>query len=160
MTRVHRWEGVIALEGVETVDGRLLNPWAVQWGLVPIPVFARLDDQDVEPDGYGPVGRIGLIYRRGREGRRTTPPFEIWADGVVDLDLVRHLVREDAELAMLAAEVDLDEAKLDASSFSEGDGLIRVHSGLLRRMTFGTNPAWPEVWVTIGDLVEKEADGD
>lgn len=78
---IARWEGVIAVEGKPTGDGRLIELDALYWGELPIPLRWDIED-DGEHRGAVVVGLIEEIERRpgGEEGCS-----EIYGRGFVDL---------------------------------------------------------------------------
>lgn len=52
----HAWRGVIAVEGQETSDGRIIEPGALAWKL---PVAL------IDTDGWSIVGRVDAVSRDG-----------------------------------------------------------------------------------------------
>ena len=59
-----RWEGVLALEGELTGDGRMFTLGAVRWEQLPVPLrWVRVDEG--EHRGAVVVGRIEEVYRDG-----------------------------------------------------------------------------------------------
>lgn len=71
---VQRWEGTLAIEGVETGDGRMFNVDALTWRDLPVPLMYQkvtshggIDDVTVNVGSIDEIWRDGnLIWARGR----------------------------------------------------------------------------------------------
>lgn len=71
-----RWRGVVAVEGVVTEDGRLIEPTAMQWNLdrgIPLVVTTQAD----RPFDHRIIGVIETLERR----ERTPHGALIYAEG-------------------------------------------------------------------------------
>ena len=80
------WEGVLAVEGVATGDGRMMLPGSLRWGDLPVPLRWQQSDEG-EHKGAVTVGRILEMSRVGNQIR-----------GRGDLDLGSEAGREVARL--------------------------------------------------------------
>jgi hypothetical protein len=122
------WTGVIALEGEQTDDGRLLAPGSLTWDALPLPLQQRSGaDKSAEL-----VGTIEAIERVGSE---------IHASG-------RIRGRESGQTASIGIEVDA--ASWDATIHRDGPSLQRLVSGRLRAAMVDGAPAWGDrVSITV-----------
>ena len=111
-----RWEGVIAVEGTPTGDGRLMERGSLRWGDLPIPLRDAPTDEG-EHRGAVVVGRILDIWREGQEIR---------ARGDFDLDSEegREASRKVGKGLKQGVSVDLDDVDLE----------IRVAADVLDKM--------------------------
>src|SRR3990167_2117306 len=66
MTR--RWRGVLAQEGVQTGDGRVIAEGALEWADLPLPLaWLRDGDQHVMSDVAPQIGIITALRREGND---------------------------------------------------------------------------------------------
>jgi hypothetical protein len=112
---VGTWEGVLAVEGSPTGDGRLMAPGSLRWAELPLPLRWVKQDSG-EHKGAVTVGRILDIKRFGREIR-----------GRGDLDLESEEGRELARLMagdedgplMNGVSIDLDDVDVEVRVAAE-----------------------------------------
>jgi hypothetical protein len=155
------WEGLIALEGVETGDGRFLNEDALTWRDLPLPLMMMTENPvaGTGHDGAKLVGRIDKIERRGKE---------LHAAGVIDLGSA-----EGAEAfrlmdagMMKGVSADIDSVAWDAESADPleallgGEGQQRVAAGRVMGATLCVFPALSECscWLVDGESTIDTAD--
>ena len=100
-----RWEGVLAVEGSPTGDGRLMERGSLRWGDLPIPLRDAPTDEG-EHRGAVVVGQIVEIWREGGEIR---------ARGTFDLDSPegREASRKVGKGLKQGVSVDLDDVDLE-----------------------------------------------
>jgi len=132
-----RWEGVLAVEGAATGDGRLMEPGSLRWDTLPIPLRDAPTDEG-EHRGAVVVGRIVEVWRDG---------MEIRARGDFDLESYagREAARKVANGLKQGVSVDLDDVDLE----------VRVAAEVAER--FGM-PEWPEEGGEGSDL-NVDSDG-
>lgn len=161
------WEGVLAVEGITTGDGREFAPDALTWAELPVPLRWNIEDSH----GGDPhtvavnVGRIDRIWRDGNRimgagvldlgddhGRRAYDKIRggflrgvsIDADSIADAD-IELVWPEDANEGMADDEGDLFEML-----FAQPEKTI-FHSGRIRAATLVDIPAFAEAYVALLD---------
>jgi Phage Mu protein F like protein len=72
-----RWRSVLVLEGVETDDGRLIDPGALDWRDLPLSLMAMTETGPGGHEGAGVAGRIDQIARNSSTN-------EVIGEGVFD----------------------------------------------------------------------------
>ena len=172
------WEGVLAIEGELTGDGRMFTPGAVRWENLPVPLrWVRVDEG--EHRGAVVVGRIEQVYRDGAQIRGRGSFDAGSAEGLeaarqvsegltpgvsVDLDDVSFEIRVASEI--------LDESELvaaDEEEQPEPEGGMRVvmrykpedevmvtTDARLRAATIVATPAFADARIAMADDLENE----
>jgi hypothetical protein len=134
---------VLAVEGLTTTDGRIVDAGAIVAGHFPMPLRARRHGQTV------PVGRIDTLNRTvgavlTRDGTPFPTSVAVWSGtGAIHgftLTEVEDMTRE------FAPEIDLSEVEL---SDSEVDGFTRITSGVLTSVVLGDSPAFTDAYWTV-----------
>ncbi len=124
-----RWRGVVAVEGVVTEDGRLIEPTAIQWNLdkgIPLVVTTQAD----HPYDHRIIGVIETLERR----ERTPHGALIYAEGSLLPD------RLPASLD-LSATVTSGFADIAGASVDYPLALVRCD---LRQVVVGAQKVWDE----------------
>uniref|UniRef100_A0AAU7J8J9 Type VI secretion system tube protein Hcp n=2 Tax=unclassified bacterial viruses TaxID=12333 RepID=A0AAU7J8J9_9VIRU len=129
-----QWRGVLAVEGRETADGRLIEPSAIEWTGDPIPLMRSLRGTSEGDWSMPPL--IG--YTESIERRETADGvFLIYAEGTL-LD-TEHLP-DVLDLSMVATSIEADMAM-------RGDGPRRTMTlsrCQLRQIVVGSEKVWDE----------------
>lgn len=139
-----RWSGPIGIENQRTGDGRFIEPNALRWDTLPIPLRWAMQDFGAH-DGAYVVGKIEeierLTYDEANErltatGRDALPEsFEeaiiVWGSGTHDLgsEYGREAFRQTDEGLTPGISMDLDDIVIkeeDGDSFSIVEGRIRA----------------------------------
>lgn len=162
------WEGVLAVEGIVTGDGREFSPDALQWADLPIPLRWNIEDSHGgEPHTVAVnVGRIDRIWRDSNKimgagvldlgdtnGQRAYDKIKggflrgvsIDADSIADAD-VEFVWPDDANQGM----DDSGEGDLFEMLFAQPEKVI-FHSGRIRAATLVDIPAFAEAYVALLD---------
>ena len=162
-----RWEGVLAIEGTPTGDGRLLAPGSLTWGTLPL--AARYVDQDVGAhDNAVVVGKIETIERRAGGVIWGTGSLSAETDdgvkaigklqreeqrGVsVDLDSVSFEVRVAQSLLQddVAEELLPDhDGRVKVGEMNADDQLTVFTSARIRAATIVATPAFEEARISV-----------
>lgn len=71
-----KFEGVLVVFGVDSGDGRVIEPGALTWRKLPLPIWLKTDQSGEGHDGAELAGRIEHIEDRGSD---------LWATGSIDL---------------------------------------------------------------------------
>lgn len=74
------WEGILALEDVETGDGRMFSPGAITWEQLPIPLRWNMEDSH----GGQPTTKAVTVGRIDKVWRNPENPMQIMGAGVFD----------------------------------------------------------------------------
>lgn len=174
-----RWEGVLALEGELTGDGRMFTPGAVRWEKLPVPLrWVRVDEG--EHRGAVVVGRIEEVWRDGVTimGRGTFDAGS--ADGVeaarqvaegltpgvsVDLDDVSFEIRvaadllDESELVVDGEpEPEPEEGMRVVMRYKPEDEVMVTTDARLRAATIVATPAFADARIAMADDPEDEED--
>lgn len=158
------WEGVIAREGEQTGDGRLIEVGALRWDELPIPLRVAFKDVGGH-DGAEVCGRIEAVERRDNGDIYATGTFDLgsavgteayrqvsekMSNGVsIDTDDVefRIMAREDSA-APVAGDPDSDapdsdeEGRVQVLKVSSSDELTVIEAARLRAATLVAVPAF------------------
>lgn len=163
------WEGVLAVEGVPTGDGREFAPNALTWADTPLPLRWNIEDSH----GGMPTTKTVLVGRIDQVWRNPENPLEIRGSGVFDdqgtnggeaLRLV-----QGAFLRGLSIDPDdISEADIEyvypegqdpeddelLSLFGAMPELTRFHAGRIRATTLVDTPAFVEaqLWLTTNTV--------
>jgi hypothetical protein len=160
------WEGVLAVEGIVTGDGREFAPGALQWADLPVPLRWNIEDSHGgEPHTVAVnVGRIDRIWRDDNRimgagvldlsddnGRRAYDKIKgeflrgvsIDADSIADAD-VEFVWPEDANDGMS------EDGDLLEMLFAQPEKVI-FHGGRIRAATLVDIPAFAEAYVALLD---------
>lgn len=156
------WEGVIAREGEQTGDGRLIEEGALRWDELPIPLRVAFKDVGGH-DGAEVCGRIETVERREGGDIYATGTFDLgsaagteayrqvseqMSNGVsIDTDDVTFRIMAKADLA--AADDDTDdspeadeEGRVKVAAMSSSDEVTVIESARLRAATLVAVPAF------------------
>lgn len=156
------WEGVIAREGEQTGDGRLIEVGALRWDELPIPLRVAFKDVGGH-DGAEVCGRIEAVERRDNGDIYATGTFDLgsavgteayrqvsekMSNGVsIDTDDVTFRIMAKADLA--AADDDTEgspeadeEGRVKVASMSSSDEVTVIESARLRAATLVAVPAF------------------
>lgn len=160
------WEGVLAVEGITTGDGREFAEGALTWADLPVPLRWNIEDShggEAHTVAVN-VGRIDRIWRDGNkimgagvldlgddQGRRAYDKIKggflrgvsIDADSIADAD-VELVWPEDANEGMA------DEGDLFEMLFAQPEKMI-FHAGRIRAATLVDIPAFAEAYVALLD---------
>lgn len=178
------WSGVIAVEGVETGDGRVLADGSLYWENLPLPLRWDMEDDGghagavvvgtidaIERQDGGRIFASGTIDDAGEHGaevvrlmgegllRGVSIDPDDWQVAVIDTTITEADVAEaEAELmAILAAAGDPDPGP-DAGVvlFEDEAGAIveRLLRGRIRAATLVDTPAFIDAVITLDDMAE------
>lgn len=155
-----RWEGVIAREGEQTGDGRLIEDGALRWDDLPIPLRVAFKDVGGH-DGAEVCGRIETIERLDGGDIYATGVFDLssavgveacrqvteqMSNGIsIDTDDVefRIMAREDLDLPGSSSDDTPDEnGRVQVMKVSSSDELTVIESARLRAATLVAVPAF------------------
>lgn len=160
------WEGVLAVEGIVTGDGREFAPESLTWAELPVPLrWNKEDSHGGEPRTIAVnVGRIDKVWRDGNkimgsglfdlsddDGRRAYGKVKggflrgvsIDADSIGDAD-VEMVWPDDANEGME------DEGDIFEMLFAQPEKMI-FHAGRIRAATLVDIPAFAEAYVALLD---------
>nr|DAV35881.1 MAG TPA: minor head component F [Caudoviricetes sp.] len=172
------WEGVIAREGEQTGDGRLIEVGALRWDELPIPLRVAFKDVGGH-DGAEVCGRIEAVERRDNGDIYATGTFDLgsavgteayrqvsekMSNGVsIDTDDVTFRIMAKADLA--AADDDTDgspeadeEGRVKVASMSSSDEVTVIESARLRAATLVAVPAFASARVYAAGQVPTPAE--
>lgn len=156
------WEGVIAREGEQTGDGRLIEVGALRWDELPIPLRVAFKDVGGH-DGAEVCGRIETVERREGGDIYATGTFDLgsavgteayrqvsekMSNGVsIDTDDVTFRIMAKADLAAddddAASEPEADEeGRVKVATMSSSDEVTVIESARLRAATLVAVPAF------------------
>jgi len=147
------WEGLIAVEGVPTGDGRLLHEGSLTWRELPLPIFMMTENPvgGSGHDGAVLVGRIDELERRGTE---------IWGVGVLDLGseagAEANRLLSNKMMRGVSADIDSVEWAVEADSdpleqMLGGGGSQQIAKGRVMGATLTAFPALAECEVWLAD---------
>lgn len=117
------WTGRIALEGVPTIDGRMLTPGALRWTMRPKTLY--------EPDLGDACGQVDKVWRHGNQ---------VFASGVL-INQVNH--------RGLAIEVNNPFAFFENDDPYDADAAVIRECDLYAVAVTGS-PAWVECFMVLG----------
>lgn len=156
------WEGVIAREGEQTGDGRLIEVGALRWDELPIPLRVAFKDVGGH-DGAEVCGRIETVERRDNGDIYATGTFDLgsavgteayrqvsekMSNGVsIDTDDVTFRIMAKADLATADDDTDDspeadEEGRVKVASMSSSDEVTVIESARLRAATLVAVPAF------------------
>nr|DAY02376.1 MAG TPA: minor head component F [Caudoviricetes sp.] len=158
------WEGVIAREGEQTGDGRLIEVGALRWDELPIPLRVAFKDVGGH-DGAEVCGRIEEVERRDNGDIYATGTFDLgsavgteayrqvseqMSNGVsIDTDDVefRIMAREDSTAPVTGDpeagnDTSDEEGRVQVMKVSSSDELTVIESARLRAATLVAVPAF------------------
>lgn len=158
------WEGVIAREGEQTGDGRLIEVGALRWDELPIPLRVAFKDVGGH-DGAEVCGRIEAVERRDNGDIYATGTFDLgsavgteayrqvsekMSNGVsIDTDDVefRIMAREDSTAPVTGdpeagTDTSDEEGRVQVLKVSSSDELTVIESARLRAATLVAVPAF------------------
>lgn len=182
------WEGVIAREGEQTGDGRLIEDGALRWDELPIPLRVAFKDVGGH-DGAEVCGRIETVERRDNGDIYATGTFDLgsavgteayrqvseqMSNGVsIDTDDVTFRIMARADLAdaedtASPAEPETDaEGRVKVASLSSSDEITVIESARLRAATLVAVPAFASARIyaagqapALDEPVERGETGD
>ena len=156
------WEGVIAREGEQTGDGRLIEDGALRWDELPIPLRVAFKDVGGH-DGAEVCGRIETVERRDNGDIYATGTFDLgsavgteayrqvseqMSNGIsIDTDDVTFRIMAKADLPSgdaadeAAPEAD-EEGRVHVATMSSSDEITVIESARLRAATLVAVPAF------------------
>ena len=156
------WEGVIAREGEQTGDGRLIEVGALRWDELPIPLRVAFKDVGGH-DGAEVCGRIETVERRDGGDIYATGTFDLgsavgteayrqvseqMSNGIsIDTDDVTFRIMAKADLPSddatdeAAPEAD-EEGRVHVATMSSSDEITVIESARLRAATLVAVPAF------------------
>jgi hypothetical protein len=161
------WEGVLAVEDVETGDGRMFSPGAITWAELPIPLRRNIEDSH----GGQPITKAVLVGRIDKIWRDPENPMKIMGAGVFDDNGVNgaeavRVVRDGFAGGVSVDPDDIKDADVELV-FPESDGeggpedelmqmfaapeLTVFHAGRLRGATLVDIPAFVEAKIWLVD---------
>jgi hypothetical protein len=163
------WEGVLAVEGIVTGDGREFAPNALSWADLPVPLrWNKEDSHGGDPKTVAVnVGRIDKVWRDGPkimgagvldlsddDGRRVHAKIEgkflrgvsIDADSIADAD-VEYVFPEDVNAGTGEGEGEDD---LFEMLFAQPEKVV-FHGGRIRAATLVDIPAFAEAYIALLD---------
>lgn len=160
------WNGVLAVEGVTTGDGREFAPDSLTWRDLPIPLrWNRVDSHGGEPRTEAVnVGRIDSITRDGNQ-LKATGQFDLSTpDGQTAYDKVKggflrgvsidadSITDADVELVWpeQQSEGESDEPDLFELLFAQPEKVV-YHAGRISAATLCDIPAFAEAYVALTD---------
>ena len=156
------WEGVIAREGEQTGDGRIIEDGALRWDELPIPLRVAFKDVGGH-DGAEVCGRIETVERRDGGDIYATGTFDLgsavgteayrqvseqMSNGVsIDTDDVTFRIMARADLVAsdddAAPEPEADaEGRVKVATMSSSDEVTVIESARLRAATLVAVPAF------------------
>lgn len=181
------WSGVVVLENTMTGDGRLIEPGALRWENLPVPLRWVREDSGMH-DGAVVVGRILTLERSGAQIKATGDFDAGSADGLeaarqvnegltngvsVDLDDVSFEIRvakdvlqemdpfvepDDANEPAQEPETD-DEGRITVISMNADDEVMVTTDARIRAATMVAVPAFAEARIDLdAELSEMLAD--
>lgn len=172
------WEGVIAREGEQTGDGRLIEVGALRWDELPIPLRVAFKDVGGH-DGAEVCGRIEAVERRDNGDIYATGTFDLgsavgteayrqvsekMSNGVsIDTDDVTFRIMAKADLPSddasdeSAPEAD-EEGRVKVASMSSSDEVTVIESARLRAATLVAVPAFASARVYAAGQVPAPAE--
>lgn len=174
------WEGVIAREGEQTGDGRLIEVGALRWDELPIPLRVAFKDVGGH-DGAEVCGRIEVVERRDNGDIYATGTFDLgsavgteayrqvsekMSNGVsIDTDDVTFRIMAKADLASADDDDDTDaspeadeEGRVKVASMSSSDEVTVIESARLRAATLVAVPAFASARVYAAGQVPAPAE--
>lgn len=149
MLSVVKWHGVIAIEGIETGDGRLIEEGALDWDDSPIPLRYVHTDKG----GHENAEVVGKIEKITRDGQ------EIKASGVISEDFGYHAIQLIENDMMRGVSLDLDSSEVE---YDDEHGLLVITSAFIRAATIVQIPAFKDAKIMIDSEdseVETNEDG-
>ena len=171
------WEGVIAREGEQTGDGRLIEDGALRWDGLPIPLRVAFKDVGGH-DGAEVCGRIETVERREGGDIYATGTFDLgsavgmeayrqvseqMSNGVsIDTDDVTFRIMARADLAAAGddatPEPETDaEGRVKVATMSSSDEVTVIESARLRAATLVAVPAFASARVYAAGQVPAPA---
>lgn len=177
-----RWEGVIAREGEQTGDGRLIEDGALRWDDLPIPLRVAFKDVGGH-DGAEVCGRIETVERRDGGDIYATGTFDLgsavgteayrqvseqMSSGVsIDTDDVAFRIMAKADLPE-GSDPDPDspdeapdepetdsEGRIKVASMSSSDEVTVIESARLRAATLVAVPAFATARIYAAEQVSS-----
>ena len=179
-----RWEGVIAREGEQTGDGRLIEDGALRWDDLPIPLRVAFKDVGGH-DGAEVCGRIETVERRDGGDIYATGTFDLgsavgteayrqvserMSNGIsIDTDDVAFRIMAKADLpegsdpdpdspdeAPDEPETETDsEGRIKVASMSSSDEVTVIESARLRAATLVAVPAFATARIYAAEQVSS-----
>ena len=178
-----RWEGVIAREGEQTGDGRLIEDGALRWDDLPIPLRVAFKDVGGH-DGAEVCGRIETVERRDGGDIYATGTFDLgsavgteayrqvseqMSNGIsIDTDDVAFRIMAKADLPE-GSEPDPDspdeapdepetdsEGRIKVAAMSSSDEVTVIESARLRAATLVAVPAFATARIYAAEQVSSD----
>lgn len=179
-----RWEGVLAVEGVPTGDGRMIEKGGLRWGPLPIPLrWAREDEgghlgavvvgwiTDIRRNGsvIEAEGDFDLDSEEGREaarqvGKRLTTGVSVDLDDVdmevrVAADLLEpETIEEGVEVPAPPDEQEDAEGRIVVMEINSDDELLVTKDARIRAATMVATPAFVEATLALVEAPKHDDD--
>lgn len=149
-----RFRGVLAVEGVESGDGRRISPEALTWRPLPLPLMAMFRNPDGGEGHAGAAiaGRIDKIWRDEKD------PRIVRGSGVYDdTEVGREAFRMLRKQMMSGVSVDLDKVIPEFTGSGEGElasrGGMAFKAARIMGATQCAFPAFAEAQLEVADEV-------
>lgn len=165
------WEGVLAVEGLPTSDGRYLMPGKITNRDLPLTLKMQKETAEGH-DGAVPVGKITEIYRQDRpdlgdhavaivgKGVFSDSPAGREAAALVSEEVLRHVSVDLSHSASYLLDKDsyevVDEDSADLGALLSGD-YLRGYEGAIMGATLCAFSAFEDATMQIADLTPEAA---
>lgn len=153
---VTRWRAILAVEGEETADGRIIDPGALTWRPLPLTLMAMIVNSEGGHIGSEVAGRIDRIYRKPQaDGTNLIVGEGVFDAGTYGCEIARMVA--DRTLTGVSVDLAVDEVMFrprdagpdyvppetddELESMFEPDTVMAVVKGLLLGATVCPFPA-------------------
>jgi hypothetical protein len=120
------WSGVLAVEGEVGADGRSIEPGALAWPMLPLPLFRLVENESVHVGSIREIRRSGALLEASGSIAGAVEGGELYLQ-----------VRVDAQGVRLAPGATVDHR--------------RLYGGNVVGARICDAPAWPQARVTVGE---------
>lgn len=155
-----RWRGPLTLENVQTGDGRVFAPGAIQWAPLPLPLNWMSDGASLHMDLATRTPQVGIIESITREGDQIIGEGQIFDETPEGAEVIRRMDAGQAPLGnAFPVSIDPDnwevEIVLTDAGDGEDDGIIMFFSGQERE---GDGPsAWARIRAGLRRVIRAAA---
>jgi hypothetical protein len=150
------WQGVLAVEGVGTGDGRQIEPGALRWAALPLPLMAQFENPvgGMGHDGAVLAGRIDDIVR--------IDDNRVWARGFIDPEAPGglRLINALDKALMRGVSVDLDDVTVTQLRSKDGKPRRNIVDGRIRGATVTPFQAIVEAEISLDTEALAASGGD